>query len=1264
MEFKDKVEYARKKLNISQSELALRLKSSFAMVNRWESGKIVPSAKKEKKFNLFCEENGISFNEEKKDNIFGTKIITAQQIDTWFSEESITSQCIFPELVRRLILESTKNIKNINFPNGDKIYTPGFDGELTCDSESIFVPNGKSVWEIGATLKSSKKKITSDYKKRTENTPLATRKETSFILVTPNIFSNKGNWCKQKENEWKSVKIIDCNDLELWLSFCINTSIWLAEKYMNKILKISTFDNYWGKFKARTTPHLTESFFVEKRENELNKIEDLLVTNKIIKIAAHSKLESMGFILSSFSSKYHQLSNRVIIVEDIETLEFIENFVSNKIIIVSFQINTYSFVDKNQYILLYGRDYDETNSMDIVLGLRSSNLITTVLKRDMNVDENIIKKIKNKSKNSVTLVIKELASSSDIMSVPWNKEDLVTLIPLLLIGRININDKNDLAILQKFIFNNDIDSYLLSVEKWRKIDDSPIFFYDHFIKVNEKEAVWIQLKNELNHYFEKIKNTILEIFSSYNPKYDLEKDKRIFADVYNKKWKYNKYIIEGLLDSIILYSIYNKKENEVNLIVSKLFENLNNEKSLLTFSEHFMKMAEASPSSFIFNIKNLLSNNKLDILFNSPETDLFLKSNEYCNLLWALELILSIEEYKFESLNLLYDLYEKEYTYNLSNSPKESLINKLHFIDNHTLLSFDDKERFLSSILKREKSHLAISLILSLLNTNTITFTGAELRWRYSEIIEDKITWEKIFKFQEKIIISILNNDFTDVNTVFKLYELKNNLSYKCISIILNFCIEHFKVNTYEGNMIYEYFVKEKFNVFRYHKDEYKDVLVLIENVINYFTPNDYLESVCVYFRDFSFHGCPNTSLIRDNFREEEKEAKKFRIDIVSELMAKYPKENVIKRLIEIIPNQYLSASIFDDIVNDDLDYKLIIEKAIVYKKYNILSYLIDSNIGLAKKVLALLSDNEFENILPAFEICNGNILDDTFLRNNVNIKKVFSKRYMMHNLSNYEIEKIRIFNPISYLSWVNYNIPFEQWEFEKILDTLMLVTNENMGNSTYVIEELLQKIDKNYASEKLLQIEIKFINIFHNQRLLNGILEYLFLHPDELIYLLENKDETYQNIRYKMYSSYSLPCNFYSKPKELSNFINLFLKYDLGNGLNNSVMKQNLGQILARTSDICQDNLLSKNVRAIIEEAKDEQVNRGYYIGLINSRGARRVGDGTTEYKKAKELELLAQSLMLEFPETSKIVRMISRDYYNLSNHDKMDNLIMEDIL
>lgn len=59
MVFKDKVLYARAQLNLSQTELAKKLKVSFATVSRWENGKVMPTKKANFIFEQFCEENGI-----------------------------------------------------------------------------------------------------------------------------------------------------------------------------------------------------------------------------------------------------------------------------------------------------------------------------------------------------------------------------------------------------------------------------------------------------------------------------------------------------------------------------------------------------------------------------------------------------------------------------------------------------------------------------------------------------------------------------------------------------------------------------------------------------------------------------------------------------------------------------------------------------------------------------------------------------------------------------------------------------------------------------------------------------------------------------------------------------------------------------------------------------------------------------------------------------------------------------------------------------
>ncbi len=63
MEFKDKVKYVRRRLNLSQNELAQKLGVDYCTVNKWENGKYKPQPEKERIFNNLCEECNINFNE-------------------------------------------------------------------------------------------------------------------------------------------------------------------------------------------------------------------------------------------------------------------------------------------------------------------------------------------------------------------------------------------------------------------------------------------------------------------------------------------------------------------------------------------------------------------------------------------------------------------------------------------------------------------------------------------------------------------------------------------------------------------------------------------------------------------------------------------------------------------------------------------------------------------------------------------------------------------------------------------------------------------------------------------------------------------------------------------------------------------------------------------------------------------------------------------------------------------------------------------------
>ena len=63
MDYKYLVKQLRAKLIITQTELAELLGVSFASINRWETGKHMPTTKIKRKIVALCKENGIKLEE-------------------------------------------------------------------------------------------------------------------------------------------------------------------------------------------------------------------------------------------------------------------------------------------------------------------------------------------------------------------------------------------------------------------------------------------------------------------------------------------------------------------------------------------------------------------------------------------------------------------------------------------------------------------------------------------------------------------------------------------------------------------------------------------------------------------------------------------------------------------------------------------------------------------------------------------------------------------------------------------------------------------------------------------------------------------------------------------------------------------------------------------------------------------------------------------------------------------------------------------------
>lgn len=98
------------------------------------------------------------------------KIISSTQFQDLMKTDKRMSEGLFPDLIRRLVKNTCADDCYFAFPNGDAVYTPGWDG-IVKNNQKInrFVPIGNSVWELG-TNRNSLNKIKTDYEnvKRTK----------------------------------------------------------------------------------------------------------------------------------------------------------------------------------------------------------------------------------------------------------------------------------------------------------------------------------------------------------------------------------------------------------------------------------------------------------------------------------------------------------------------------------------------------------------------------------------------------------------------------------------------------------------------------------------------------------------------------------------------------------------------------------------------------------------------------------------------------------------------------------------------------------------------------------------------------------------------------------------------------------------------------------------------------------------------------------------------------------------------------------------
>ena len=231
--------------------------------------------------------------------------IKAIQIEAW--SERIVVRSEFAAFLRRLVASTALGLTNIDFPAHENSQRHGWDGQVTVESATPWVPLGDSGWEFGVSG-NPLQKAEQDYAARTVEVSAAARAKTTFIFVTPRNWPRKGDWVAGKRAQkaaWKDVRVYDASDLEQWMETSIPAQAWLAERMPLGGCDILDLDSGWRRWAEATQPEFSKALFKKSADLAARKLDSWLSGSSDAPFTVVAELadEALAALACAFETK-------------------------------------------------------------------------------------------------------------------------------------------------------------------------------------------------------------------------------------------------------------------------------------------------------------------------------------------------------------------------------------------------------------------------------------------------------------------------------------------------------------------------------------------------------------------------------------------------------------------------------------------------------------------------------------------------------------------------------------------------------------------------------------------------------------------------------------------------------------------------------------------------------------------------------------------------------------------------------------------------
>ena len=631
------------------------------------------------------------------------KFITSTHLKQWAD----TKECqqLLPELIRRLIESSVTNIDKLFFPSGDNVSLPGWDGILTCGESIGPVPAGVSLWECGAT-KDVKGKIDDDFSKRDEN-PLGYDKSTStFVFVTPRIWTGADDWVNNHQNGWKKVIVFTAVELEQWIERRPSVGMWLAEKRQifpsGGYMLPETYWNRWAQGEKITLPY---DIVLPGREEISKQIVDTCKVANSLTIQALTQNEGIAFAIASIltSEDADRLKSRMIVVTEKDAYNDLVEHYDNLILLTTVTEDIHYSTKRGHSVIVASTPADQIKKDIVPLPIiEKEGFVKTLV--SIGIDDAKARAIAKDTARDINVFRRREGIA--IEKPKWF-ESIEDLLPAILVGKWTDTvdgDKNVLELLSGMKY----EQYEKKLSAHLMEEETPLIQVGNTWRIRSPyEAIdYAQAM-----FTTSVLNKFREVCQSLIQDDDPEAIDKIDPDIFRfrkSKQKYSNIVKEGVYQTLCLLSIvddsYDKKHVLwVDETVKELLKDWDFSR-FLSNKQYLTDLAEASPKEFL-NFIEKVPTDILDVVF-SPYQSKYSISGweiEYTEILFALEMLAWDENHLNRVTNLLLKYSEYANESNYANRPINSLYNIYRFYLPQTYLTYKDRMTLLRAFSSKYK---------------------------------------------------------------------------------------------------------------------------------------------------------------------------------------------------------------------------------------------------------------------------------------------------------------------------------------------------------------------------------------------------------------------------------------------------------------------------------------------------------------------------------------------------------------------------------